>query len=106
MKVSSAVMRKSIIAKFSRGIAITPTISIGVSLMMMIRGWKSSLSALPPYDDPRVCLERLPSHSSKYGRDDCGTGSSVGTSSRGVGVSMPFTTSLIYILSTPPDAPP
>ena len=96
----------SIIAKTSRRVAVALTISIGVAVLLMI-GWKSSfsslvlrtiilgLSATTAFVLFEVWPRRLPRWLQRWALQVVA-----------VGVFMPVTTLLIYVLSTPRGAPP
>jgi len=114
MKVSSAAMSElgtaakpaGIIAKTSRRVAVALTISIAIGLLMMIH-WKSSpsslflrtiilgLSATTAFALFEAWPRRLPRWLQRWALQVVA-----------VGVFMPVTTLLIYVLSTPGGAPP
>ena len=93
-------------AKTSRRVAVALTISIGVGLLLLT-GWKGStfslflrttilgLSATSAFALFEVWPRRLPSRLQRWALQVVA-----------VGVFMPVTTSLIYVLSTPRGAPP
>src|SRR6185295_9170664 len=114
MKVSSAAMSEvatparpaAILAKTARRLAVALTLSIGVGLLMMF-GWKSSptslflrttilgLSATAAFALFAVWPRKLPRWLQRWALQVVA-----------VGVVMPVTTLLIYVLSTPRGAPP
>src|ERR1700693_727291 len=114
MKVSSAAMSElataarpaGIIAKTARRVAVALTISIAVGLLLVIR-WKGSpsslflraiiigLAATAAFSLFEVWPRRLPRWLQRWALQVVA-----------VGVFMPVTTLLIYILSTPEGAPP
>ena len=105
-EVATAAKPVSIIAKTSRRVAVALTISVSVGLLMMIH-WKSSpsslflrtiilgLSATTAFTLFEVWPRRLPHWFQRWALQVFA-----------VGVFMPMTTLLIYVLSTPRGAPP
>src|SRR5262249_29364038 len=114
MKVSSAAMSEmaaaprpaGILAKIARRVAVALTISIAVGFLLLIR-WNGSLSTLffrailiglaatAAFSLFQVWPRRLPRLLQRWALQVVA-----------VGVSIPVTTLLIYILSTPQGAPP
>src|SRR4029078_10418695 len=105
-EAASAARPAGFIARTSRRAAVALMMSIGVGLLLM-HGWKSALSALflrtsvvglsatAAFALFEVWPRRLPSWLQRWA-----------LRAVAVGVSMPVTTVLIYVLSTPQGAPP
>src|SRR4051812_17511943 len=106
MSKARAARPVGLIAKTSRRIAVALTISIGVGLLLM-HGWKNSpsglflrtsvlgLSATTAFAFFEVWPRRLPRWLQRWALQVVA-----------VGVFMPMTTVLIYVLSTPQGGPP
>src|SRR5262245_43418677 len=104
--MSEVTTPAGMIAKTSRRVAVALTMSIGVALLLM-SGWRSSapalflrtiilgLSATAVFALFEVWPRRLPRWLQRWALQVVA-----------VGVVMPVTTSLIYVLSTPGGAPP
>jgi hypothetical protein len=105
-ELATAQKSDGFIAKTSRRVAVALTISIGVGLLLMY-GWSSSpsalflrtstlgLSATAVFAVFEAWPRSLPRWLQRWALQVVA-----------VGVSMPVTTSLIYVLSTPPGSPP
>jgi hypothetical protein len=105
-EVATAARPVGFIAKTSRRVAVALTISVGVGLLLM-HGWKNSvlalflrtsvlgLSATTAFALFEVWPRRLPGWLQRWALQVVA-----------VGLTMPVTTVLIYVLSTPQGAPP
>ncbi len=105
-EVATAAKPAGMIAKTSRRVVVAVTISVGVGLLLL-HGWRSSpsslflrtiiigLSATTAFAVFEVWPRRLPRWLQRWALQVVA-----------VGVSMPVTTLLIYVLSTPEGAPP
>ena len=106
-ELAAAAKPAALVAKTARRVAVALTMSIGVGLLLMMIGWRSSASSL----FFRTIILGL-SATAAFGFFEARPRSLPQWLQRwalqvvAVGALMPVTTLLIYVLSTPPSAPP